>query len=71
MDFKIWKNSWVQKKSVSDTQYSFIVNEIKYIYVASSDRIRGMKIHGIVEVDGAKHNNKYPDIMNVVQQYLH
>ena len=66
-DFEIWKLNWVKDKSVSDTKYSFIVNEIKYIYVASADRLRGTEIHGLIEIDGAKYNNSYLDIMHTIQ----
>lgn len=66
-DFVIWKLDWVKDKSVSDTQYTFIVNEIKYIYVASADRLRGTHIDGIVEIDGAKYGKNYQKIINTIQ----
>ena len=66
-EFETWKWSWVKDKSVSDTKYSFIVNEIKYIYVASDDRLRGTVVHGLVELAEAKFHKNYRKIISEKQ----
>jgi len=70
-DFQHWKHNLGITDSVSDTNRSFIKNEIKYIAVVSEPRLQGIRIEGVIETQNCRFNKEYPKIMKMVQYSLH